>query len=783
MTEFTRDEWRSPDPDPFWRLGGSHREPWLRAYLGNGLLTTQVVAEGGLAGQTGRQPLRLLAGLYDQAPDREVEHPAPVPGWRGLQLMVGPHALVPDEAGEYRQEMLLFHGVVETTHGWALPEGTITAVTAQAVPRQEERLILTRLTLTADMPCTVTVTAEPDREAHPAPRVLSSGVSGAHAWIRAQTHERRIEVVAAATLLDEDGPGNGEIVGATLTLHLAPQQSHTITWLTATHDGRSAPDPLDAALADLVRAAAIGPARLLAEHALTWHELWRQDIQIEGDPEVQRFTRAGMFALLCSLRAGVPTSIAPMGLSSMAYNGHIFWDADTWMFPPILLTFPGLAREMVSYRQDRLAPALTRAHAEGYAGAMFPWESATDGTEVTPSSIARTGLKEHHITACVALAQWQYYLATGDRAWLGDRAWPVLAGAAEYWVSRVIHTERGYEIHDVIAADEYAEDVDNDAFTNAAARAALLAAVEAARLLDRPVPDAWREIADHLMLARDGELVLEFDHYDGRVIKQADVELLTFPLEYPLSQASIARNLDTYRKATDPDGPAMSRCISAIVAAQLGRREMARTLFAGCYEPNLWGPFYSLAETRTNAEVNFLTGVGGALQSLLFGFAGLRLHDSTVALDPLLPAGWQALRFSRLWWRGAPFALHILPGDRAEYVAVEADVPFALSLHRWRPGAEPLTVEVWVEPDASCELAVPGWRVEWVESDKHRWHVWPPTAEPTDPFVLLRLMMRTDDGRAYDLEIEQRVRDGDDRIEAKEGDDDRLDAETSGAEP
>src|SRR6185437_1499194 len=134
------------------------------------------------------------------------------------------------------------------------------------------------------------------------------------------------------------------------------------------------------------------------------------DIQVEGDPEVQRFVRAGMLALLCSLREGVPTSIAPMGLSSMGYNGHIFWDADTWMFPPLLLLQPGPAFEMLTYRQDRLEAARVRARAEGYEGAMYPRESATDGNDVTPLSIARTGLKEHHITACVAIAQWQYYL-------------------------------------------------------------------------------------------------------------------------------------------------------------------------------------------------------------------------------------------------------------------------------------------------------------------------------------------------------------------------------------
>jgi hypothetical protein len=266
-------------------------------------------------------------------------------------------------------------------------------------------------------------------------------------------------------------------------------------------------------------------------------------------------------------------------------------------------------------------------------------------------------------------------------------------------------------------------------------------------------------------MPRDGDLILEFDGYDGRMVKQADVELITFPLEYPLSQDVIAHNLDTYRRVTDPDGPAMGRSISAIVAAQLGRREEARQLFAACYEPHLWGPFCALAETRTNGQINFLTGVGGALQSLLFGFAGLRIHDPCPALDPLLPAGWAALRFSRLSWRGAPFSLAILPGDRAEYAPLDGAVPCVVTLRRWRPGSDPLVVSLGTEPGAVCEIEAPGWRVDLAQGaddQEHRWLLRPVSAEPLSPFVRLNLTIQTLDKRRHEITLEQRVRDGDD---------------------
>ena len=156
-------------------------------------------------------------------------------------------------------------------------------------------------------------------------------------------------------------------------------------------------------------------------------------------PTLATQVNASEFYLWSSTRAGSQWSVSPAGLSSNGYDGHIFWDAETWMYPSLLAQHPDIAAGMNAYRYQRLAAAEQHAAATGYQGARFPWESALDGTEQIPppTSINSEGLYEQHITADIALAQWQYYLATGNRHWLATRGWPVLSQAATFWASRV----------------------------------------------------------------------------------------------------------------------------------------------------------------------------------------------------------------------------------------------------------------------------------------------------------------------------------------------------------
>src|SRR4029453_905593 len=145
----------------------------------------------------------------------------------------------------------------------------------------------------------------------------------------------------------------------------------------------------------------------------------------------------------------------PMWHSGGWYYGHIFWDSDTWMFPSLLLTHPDVARSLVAFRTRTLEAARANAPANGFRGAMYPWEADERGHETTPQFAIQNARSEIHVTGDVALAQWQYYLATGDSLWLARRAFPVLKKTADFWVSRADRDSLGrYHIADVVSVAE-----------------------------------------------------------------------------------------------------------------------------------------------------------------------------------------------------------------------------------------------------------------------------------------------------------------------------------------
>src|SRR4029077_8672192 len=242
-------------------------------------------------------------------------------------------------------------------------------------------------------------------------------------------------------------------------------------------------DPLNEAERLTIFAKLEGRDRLIAFHNKAWDELWKSDIVIDGDEQSQQDVHSMLYHLYSFAREGTALSPSPMGLSGLGYNGHVFWDTALCMWPAILLMHPDIAKSLIEYRYERLEPARRNAFAHGYKGAMFPWESAASGVEETPVW-ALSGPFEHHITACVGLAAWNYYCVTQDKEWLKEKGWPVLKEVADFWASRVERNGPGkYDIKNVVAADEWAENVDNNAFTNAAAKATLQNATEAAKLL------------------------------------------------------------------------------------------------------------------------------------------------------------------------------------------------------------------------------------------------------------------------------------------------------------
>ncbi len=384
---------------------------------------------------------------------------------------------------------------------------------------------------------------------------------------------------------------------------------------------------------------------LLGEHTKLWEELWEGDIEIEGNLQDQLDVRLALYHLYAFSRGDSDLSIAPMGLSSQNYNGHIFWDTELWMFPPLLLLNQDIARSLVNYRSDRLEKARQKARNFGYKGAMFPWESDDTGEEATPAW-ALTGTFEHHITADVAIAFWNYYRVTQNKDWLAERGYPMLREVADYWVSRVVpNTDGSYSIKNVVGANEFAPNVDDNAFTNGSAITALEFATEAARETGASPNPQWAEVAGKIRILQfpDGT-TREHSRYEGDRIKQADVNLLSYPLHVIADKATIRKDLAYYEPKLAEEGPAMGQSVFAILYARLGDASEAYRLFKRSYEPNKRPPFGALAESATSNNPYFATGAGGMLQVVLFGFGGLDITETgIIQQNPILPEEWKSL--------------------------------------------------------------------------------------------------------------------------------------------
>lgn len=408
-------------------------------------------------------------------------------------------------------------------------------------------------------------------------------------------------------------------------------------------------DPLNEAERATIFAKLEGRDRLISFHKKAWADLWQSDITIDGDEQAQQDVHSMMYHLYSFVREGTSLSVSPMGLSGLGYNGHVFWDSELWMYPSLLVLHPELAKSMIEYRFQRLEAAKRNAFSKGFKGAMFPWESAETGVEETPVW-ALSGPFEHHITACVGIAAWNYYCVTQDKQWLAEKGYPLLKATADFWASRVERNSPGhYDINNVVAADEWAENVNNNAFTNAAAIANLNYATAAAKVLGINPDNDWNYVAQNIpILKMENGVTREHESYKGEGIKQADVNLLSYPLHQITDTSLIRKDLEYYETRIPNEGtPAMTQAIFSLLYARLGNAEKAGAWFKDAYVPNLNPPFRVIAETKGGTNPYFATGAGGVLQAVLMGFGGLEITPKGIEQKiSTLPKGWKSVRIS-----------------------------------------------------------------------------------------------------------------------------------------
>ncbi|WSQ85151.1 discoidin domain-containing protein [Streptomyces sp. NBC_01212] len=661
-------------------------------YVGNGYLGHRVPATGAgyaaTGGKTGwplytpRYDGAFVSGLYAReeglAEGREVI--ASLPSWTTLDVRVGSEtygsATPAGRVSRYRQTLHLRCGTVVTSLRWTTADGRATDLTYEVLAdRSDVHTGAVRLRMTPHWTGTATVTGRLDGR-------------GA----------RRVTAAADGTFRTLGTGIRGAIVqrgtDGARTTRVRSGRAYTFEKYVGVDTSLTSRDPRASATGAAERAARRGWNGVLASNAAAWRRAWASDVRVSGSPDLQAWLRAAQYGLLANTRPGSSDSIAPAGLTSDNYAGMVFWDAETWMYPGLLATRPELARSVVEYRYRTRDAARANARKLGHDGLFYPWTSASRGRldSECQSWEPPHCLTQNHLQGDIALAVWQYYLATGDRAWLAGRGWPLLKGIADFWQSRATANADGsWSVENVAGPDEYSNGVTDGVFTNAVAATALRNATRAAGLLGHPAPAGWTRVADGLRIPYDAErkIYLQYAGYNGSTIKQADTVLLIHPLEWPMEEGAAAATLDHYAARTDPDGPAMTDSVHAVDAAAIGEPGCATyTYLRRAVRPFVRGPYHLFSEARgekSGAEdplsgfpaEDFLTGKGGFLQVFTHGLTGLRLREDGVRLDPLLPPQLrEGVELTGLRYRGRTYDVAI--GPRTTTVRLTDGAPFTV---------------------------------------------------------------------------------------------------------
>ncbi|MET0226257.1 MAG: glycoside hydrolase family 65 protein [Dokdonella sp.] len=701
-------------------------EHYFPGYLANGYFST-LTAPRGTEGNFG-----YMVGLMDYAKD-DFSRPAAVPGWTEIDYSTGTSPAghfwlnqVHVDAGtfhNYRQTLDLREATLTTRYRY-LDHGKATDIDVVTFASQADpHLAATRLTLTPDFDGEVELSFAFNLWAPYAPRLPLGVLSGDEMQEAVAAHGLKLEPLPPATpdraalwyrgtvqvpvadgdtqdlSLQLDGRAEQGLAMAAaaavalppglrpvevrlhrnayrlaLDLRVAVEKGNTYTFskfVALSREGWGGDADADLALARAARARGFDALR--GAHRDAWAELWRSDITIDGDERAQRAVHSDLYYLLSTSTADTHW---PMGACALTpgYAGHTFWDSDTWIFPALLLLHPERAKSLVNFRAHTLDAARARASARGLRGAMYPWEADPEnGSEQTPHFAWILGEREIHVNADVAIAQYQYWLATRDRDWLRRRGWPVIRDVADYWASRATWNAaaRRYEIHHVTSVDEDYNDVPNDTFTNLSAAKALRIATGLAAAAGAHADPHWREVADALLVpfSVDGQYHLEFDAsvpHDIDTWGGSSLPMLALPSLDAAMSAEVRRN--DYERALRPilashhDPNSMGLAPLSISAAMNGDFENATRWFDRNFNGDvLKAPFNVRTETARNNTGYFITASAGFLQNLIYGFTGLRIEEQGLveAYAPMLPPGWNAFMLKRIAFRGKRYDIRV----------------------------------------------------------------------------------------------------------------------------
>jgi alpha,alpha-trehalose phosphorylase len=446
-------------------------------------------------------------------------------------------------------------------------------------------------------------------------------------------------------------------------------------------------DQVGAALAEARRTGWDGLAAAQRDYL---DDFWdRADVELDGDAELQQAVRFGLFHTLQAAARAEQRAIPAKGLTGPGYDGHTFWDTETFVLPVLTYTQPEGARDALRWRHSTLGVARERATVLGLKGAAFPWRTIS-GQEC--SGYWPAGTAAFHIGADVADAVARYRAATGDEDFDRDVGLELLVETARLWRSLGHHdVHGGFRIDGVTGPDEYSALADNNVYTNLMAERNLREAADAAVRhpkraaelgVDGEETASWRDAAEAMIIPYDEErdvhsqaeafteherwdfeatsagdypLFLHcpyFDLYRKQVVKQADLVLALHLRGDAFSDEEKARAFAYYEPLTVRDS-SLSACTQAVVAAEVGHLELA-------YDYLGQSALLDLRDFEHNTRDGVhIAALAGTWIATVAGLGGMRDHDGMLSFMPRLPQALTRLAFG-LSFRGRRLRVEIV---------------------------------------------------------------------------------------------------------------------------
>jgi alpha,alpha-trehalose phosphorylase len=633
--------------------------------------------------------------------------------------------LVDDEPFDVRYGELARHervldlrdGVVRREAEWFSPAGqgvrvrstrlvsfvqrSVAAILYEVEPLEADARIVVQSELVANEPVPE---ATDDPRAAAALRAPLIAEHHAHHELRAGlAHRTRASGLRMSAGMDHivDGPdgtvtateSEPDLARVTVTTELDPGQTLRVVKFLAYgwSSQRSLPSLRDQVDAALAAARRTGWDGLRAGQRKYLDDVWeRADVELEGDPALQQAVRFALFHVLQAGARAERRGIPAKGLTGRGYDGHSFWDLETYTLPVLTYVAPDAAGDALRWRHSTMEFAEARARELGLRGVAFPWRTIR-GQEC--SGYWPAGTAALHINADIADAVRRYLAATGDEEFEGGPGLELLVATARLWRSVGHHDSQGrFRIDGVTGPDEYTALVDNNVFTNlmaarnlqAAADLAVRHAQRAAELgVDQEEIAGWRDASKAMAIPYDDDLqvtaqsegftryrrwdfettpaddyplLLHFPYYllySSQVVKQADLVFALYACGDCFEPEQKARDFDYYERITVRDS-SLSACIQAIMAAEVGHLELAYDYFGET-------AFIDLRDLAFNTRDGVhLASLAGTWLVAVAGFGGMRDHGDTLSFAPRLPSRLTRLTF-RLVYRGRRIRVDVRP--------------------------------------------------------------------------------------------------------------------------